>query len=81
MDVIASLTREGVGISLLPVKRYMPDIESGHLRLLRTKPAGPSVDFFAIYRASTSTNIPTRIAELARDASTFDFQNGQDLTS
>ncbi len=75
MDVISSLTREGVGISLLPVKRYMPDIEAGNLRLLRTTPSGPNVEFFAIYRASTSTNLPARIAELARDASTFDFQN------
>ncbi|EKS30321.1 HTH-type transcriptional regulator YofA [Afipia felis] len=77
MDVIASLTREGVGISLLPVKRYMPDIESGHLRLLRTKPSGPNVEFFAIYRSSTSTTFQARIAELARDASTFDFADDQ----
>ena len=78
MDVIASLTGEGVGISLLPVKRYTPDIEAGNLRLLRTKPAGPNVGFFAIYRALTSTKLPARIAELAQDASTFDFPTDQD---
>jgi len=73
MDVIASLTKEGVGISLLPVERYMPEINSGQLRLMRTKPVGPLVEFFSIYRATASTKIPARIAELAREASTFDF--------
>jgi len=75
MDVIASLTREGVGISLLPVKRYMPEIRAGNLRLLQTTPAGPNVEFFAIHRVSTSNKIPARVAELARDASTFKFRD------
>lgn len=75
MDVIASLTRESVGVSLLPVDRYMQETNTGKLRLLNTKPPGPVVEFFSIYRSGTSTKIPARIAELAGEASTFDFSD------
>lgn len=75
MDVIASLTREGIGMSLLPVNRYLKETNAGQLRLINTKPAGPIVEFFSIYRAGASTKIPARIAELAREASTFDFSD------
>jgi DNA-binding transcriptional LysR family regulator len=73
MDVIASLTKEGLGISLLPVNRYKTEIDAGDLRVMKTLPAGPMVEFFAVYRSSLSTAIPAKIADLAKEASTFEM--------
>jgi DNA-binding transcriptional LysR family regulator len=80
MDVIASLTKEGLGMSLLPVSRYSAEIKAGDLRVMKTKPEGPMVEFFAIYRSNLSTTIPALIADLAKEVSTFEISPGDTQT-
>jgi DNA-binding transcriptional LysR family regulator len=73
MGVIESLTRAGVGVSLLPVSCYAAEIAAGDLKVLKTQPEGPVVEFFAVYPKRPLTNIPSLIAELAEKASTFEM--------
>ena len=72
MDVVASLTRAGLGVSLLPTLSYATEIAAGDLRVLETSPEGPEVDFFALYEEGAIGNLPSRIADLAEGASTFE---------
>ena len=72
MGVVASLTRAGLGVSLLPPLSYDAEIASGDLRVLETSPEGPLVDFFALYEDGAAGNLPSLIADLAEGASTFE---------
>jgi DNA-binding transcriptional LysR family regulator len=73
MGAIASLTQAGIGVSLLPVQCYQPEIASGALRVLATRPEGPLVEFFAVHASRSSTSIPLLMAEMAVRASTFEM--------
>ena len=50
MDVLAALTADGLGISLLPRRCYRGEIEAGRLRVLRTRPRFPKVEFCFVTR-------------------------------
>ncbi|GJE14305.1 LysR family transcriptional regulator [Methylobacterium longum] len=72
MGAIASLTKAGIGVSLLPVQCYQPEIASGVFRVLATHPEGPLVEFFSVHASNSSTSIPSLMAEMAVRASTFE---------
>jgi DNA-binding transcriptional LysR family regulator len=71
MGVVASLTMAGFGVSLLPLSAYGQEIESGKLRVLRTDPAVPSVEFSAVHPARQSA-LMKLLVELASEASSFE---------
>jgi len=49
-----ALAVEGVGVSLLPVEIIGPELASGALRLLKSRPALPSFPLFVAYRRDTA---------------------------
>ena len=49
-----ALAVEGVGVSLLPVEIIGPELASGALRLLKARPALPSLPLFVAYRRDTA---------------------------
>lgn len=74
MGAIASLTQAGVGVSLLPIQCYQPEVASGALQVLETQPEGPIVEFFSVYASSSPSSIPLLMTEMAARASTFKVQ-------
>lgn len=49
LSVLADLVRQGLGIGLLPVDFYRPEIQSGRLIELQTTPKFPLIQYFAVH--------------------------------
>jgi DNA-binding transcriptional LysR family regulator len=69
MNVVAALTAEGLGVSLLPRHCYRREIEAGRLVVLDTAPAIPLVEFTVMWRADRMQPLMQSIVELATSAS------------
>lgn len=71
--VASSLAAAGLGLTLLPIDEYRDAIRAGSLRLVEVDPPIAPVEFTAtIGAAAAQTPLITRVADLARDISTFD---------
>lgn len=68
---VAELAKAGFGIACLPTVHFMPQVISGALRMIRTTPEPPSLDFVAAYRNDRMLPICSRIAEMARQENDF----------
>ena len=69
MNVLATLTMQGLGVSLLPRHCYRADVAAGRLRVLDTAPALPRVPFSLVYRSERRPPLAEAITEAARTAS------------
>lgn len=69
MNVLAELTIQGSGVSLLPRHCYRAEIEAGRLAVLNTEPALPRVEFSLVYRSDRVPALAPAIAEAAQAAS------------
>jgi DNA-binding transcriptional LysR family regulator len=76
MGGIASLTMAGVGVGFLALPFYADDLAAGKLQKLKTDPESPRMVFSAIYAERQSMPMMEVFADLAAQASTFDFQDG-----
>lgn len=71
MNTVASLTKAGLGISLLSPECYAYEIESNQLVLLSTSHVPRLLEFVAAYPSGLQDAAYRAIAEAAREASTF----------
>lgn len=69
MNVLATLTMQGLGVSLLPRHCYRAEIAAGRLRVLDTAPALPRVPFSLVYRSDRAPPLAEAITEAALAAS------------
>jgi len=69
MSVLAELTRQGLGVSLLPRQCYGPELAEGRLVVLETHPQIPRVPFSLVYRADRVPVMVPAIVETAKAAS------------
>lgn len=69
MNVVAALTVAGLGLSLLPRHCYKREIAAKQLRVLRTTPAIPRVEFRLISRSDRTQPLVASISELAKAVS------------
>jgi DNA-binding transcriptional LysR family regulator len=69
MDVIASLTAAGLGVSLLPRACYRAELSARRLVVLRTAPPIPRVPFSLIHRVDRPHPLGAPIAALAKQVS------------
>ena len=69
MNVIAALTAEGIGVSLLPRNCYRSEIAAGRLVVLKARPPLPRVEFSLIHRPDRHHPLIEPIARLAKEAS------------
>jgi DNA-binding transcriptional LysR family regulator len=69
MDVIASLTAAGLGVSLLPRRCYRGEIKARRLVVLNTRPAIPRVEFSVIHRLDRPHPLLAPVAALAKGVS------------
>lgn len=67
-----SMVAEGIGIGLLPLEYCAPLIAAGKLRLLDTDRQF-DFEYFAVCSAHAKESLAWQIAELSRQASTFDI--------
>ena len=71
LGVVASLTKAGLGISLLPPSVLRNDRDRGELRLLETAPRLDDLEFQAVYPRNAETPLIKFVADMAHEVSTF----------
>jgi DNA-binding transcriptional LysR family regulator len=69
MNVLAALTMQGLGVSLLPRHGYREALAAGRLRELATTPPLPQVGFSMVYRKQRIPALGEALVRLARAAS------------
>ncbi|MBX9591597.1 MAG: LysR family transcriptional regulator [Hyphomonadaceae bacterium] len=70
--IAASLAAAGLGLTFLPVRCYRREIADGHLRIVKTRPATPPVEFIAVSSTDSINPFVGGIAALAAEVSDFD---------
>ncbi len=70
--VCASLAAAGLGLSFLPVRCYRREIDDGLLRIVKTSPETPPVEFFAVSTTDNINSFTSTIAAIAAEISDFD---------
>ena len=71
LGVVASLTKAGLGISLLPPSVLRDERDRGELRLLETAPRLDDLEFQAVYSRNAESPLIKFVAEMAHRASNF----------
>ena len=71
MSVVADLTMAGVGVSHLPPPCYREKIKSRKLRVLKTDPLMPAVEFFVLSARGRFQPVANAISSLAQEVSDF----------
>jgi DNA-binding transcriptional LysR family regulator len=71
MNVVAELTMEGLGVSLLPRFCYGEEVRSKKLRVLKTSPGIPPVDFFVVLKNNESHPLILAVTELTTQITEF----------
>jgi len=71
LGVVASLTKAGLGISLLPPSVLRDERDRGELRLLETEPRLDDLEFQAVYPRNAETPLIKFVADMAHEVSTF----------
>ena len=71
MRVAIDAISRGLGISLLAENCCEEELVQGRLRVLRTSPAVPQVEFFASWRRTSYSTVVQTLGELASSESTF----------
>ncbi len=77
LGVVASLTKAGLGISLLPPSVLRDERDRGELRLLETAPRLEDLEFQAVYARSAETPLIKFVVEMAHHVSTFRSKESQ----
>lgn len=72
LGVVAVLTLQGLGISLLPPGIFRREVERGELVVVNASPALDRIGFHAVYQRSADSYLADYLADLARKVSTFD---------
>jgi len=71
LGVVASLTKAGLGISLLPPSVLRDERDRGELRLLETAPRLDDLEFQAVYPRNAASPLIKFVTEIAHQVSTF----------
>ena len=71
LNVLAGLAAAGLGVTFLTGQYFQQEIASGILRIIKTEPAIPPIQYFAVYRADNIDPLGSTIAHLARECCDF----------
>lgn len=75
--VAASLAAAGLGLTLLPPRCHREAIASGRLKIVRTDPPFPAVEFTATCAIESMQAAAPKVARLAAEVSDFDKPDGR----
>lgn len=82
LGVAASLAQSGLGVTLLPVRRYQEELAAGNLKIITSTPAFPPIEFMATCANDSFQPLARRVATLAQSLSDFDdvpLESGSDV--
>lgn len=71
MHAVSLLVRAGQGLSILPTDYYEPYVEIGAMRILKTAPSLPAIEYLAVYFQQPGSTLVSTIAQSAADISLF----------
>lgn len=74
LSVLSALAAAGLGITFLTEQYFRPDINSGRLRIIRTTPRIPPIQYFAVFRADTLDPLAGQVAQIARQCCDFSLR-------
>ncbi|RWM98741.1 MAG: LysR family transcriptional regulator [Mesorhizobium sp.] len=74
LSVLAALAAAGLGITFLNEHFSQAELRSGRLRIIRTTPEIPPIQYFAVYRTDALDPLADRISQIAKRC--CDFSNG-----
>ena len=69
--VVGEMVQAGLGIALMPVRYYAPQVRAGRLVKLRTTPELPNVKYFAVWRRTPAHRLAAPVARLAKGLCDF----------
>ncbi len=71
LSVLSALAAAGLGITFLTEQYFQPEIRSGLLRTIKTSPAIPPIQYFAVTRSDAFEPLAEQIAQLAYNCCDF----------
>jgi DNA-binding transcriptional LysR family regulator len=73
----AALAVAGLGVTLLPVRCYQTEVATRRLRVVRTVPPMPPVEFTAARLTDTIQPVVRAVSRIAAEISDFDHARGR----
>lgn len=74
LSVLSALAVAGLGITFLTEQYFLPEISSGQLRIIKTTPKIPSIQYFAVFRADALDPLAEQIAQITRRCCDFSLR-------
>lgn len=74
LSVLSALAAAGLGITFLTGSYFLPEIESGKLRVIRSTPKIPPIQYFAVYRADNVDLLVPHVAQTAQACCDFSLR-------
>ncbi len=74
LSVLSALAAAGLGITFLTEQYFLPEIRSGRLRVIRTTPAIPPIQYFAVIRADALDPLAERLSRVAKACCDFSLR-------
>lgn len=71
LNVLTALAAAGLGVTFLAAQHLRPEVSGGRLRVIRTVPAIPSVQYFAVSRFDTPDALTERVARIVQTCCDF----------
>jgi DNA-binding transcriptional LysR family regulator len=71
LNVLGALAAAGLGITVLTEQYFHSEIQNGRLRVIKTTPEIPAVQYFAVFRPDGLDPLVEHIAGLARECCDF----------
>ncbi|WP_034851209.1 LysR family transcriptional regulator [Inquilinus limosus] len=71
LHVLAELAAAGLGIAFLSEVYSRPEVASGRLRVIRTDPAIPPIQYFAVHRTGDLDSLSALAAQIAKECCDF----------
>lgn len=71
VHILSALAIAGMGITFLNEQYFRPEIESGRLRIIRTTPALPKIQYFSCFRSEMLDPLAELIARLSQKCCDF----------
>lgn len=75
LSVLAALAAAGLGITFLNEHYSQAELKSGRLRIIRTTPEIPPIQYFAVYRKDALDPLADRISQIAKECCDFSIRS------
>lgn len=74
LSVLSALAAAGLGITFLTEQYFRPELNSGRLRVIRTTPKIPPIQYFAVFRSDALDPLAERVARITQRCCDFSLR-------